>query len=117
MALRRIFCAVLAVLLTCGELSARGMGQPAEDPHNPEHINGLPTEIRSAIMNRCTTPKALHTFASYFDHSKRIVLHFEDLSCDQTGAFCNASGCLHQVWVSEGGHYKLQRSFYGPTGD
>jgi hypothetical protein len=49
--------------------------------------------------------------------SKRIVLHFEHFVCDGDGTYCTASGCLHQVYVSTDGHYRLLRSYYAPAGD
>ena len=88
----------------------------AEDRYNPQHIDSLPPEIRNSILRRCNTPKALHPFASYFDNFKRIVLRFEHFVCgDDT--YCTPSGCLHQVWISAGGHYRLVRIYYAPAGD
>jgi len=109
--------AYLAMLLTCGQALARGSGLHSEDPYNSEHFDNLPTEIRAFILRRCTSPKALHYFAGYFDKANRIVLHFEHLHCDQTDAFCKPSGCLHQVWVFNGGQYRLMHNYYAPTGD
>jgi hypothetical protein len=37
--------------------------------------------------------------------------------CDGDDTYCTASGCLHQVWVSVRGHYRLFRSYYAPAGD
>ena len=85
--------------------------------YNPQHIDNLPPDIRSAIYRRCSTPKALHPFASYSDDSRRIVLHFEHFVCDGDGAYCTVSGCLHQVYGSAGGRYRLLRSYYAPAGD
>jgi hypothetical protein len=44
-----------------------------EDRYNPQHIDMLPAEVRNSILHRCHEPKALHSFAGYFDDSKRIV--------------------------------------------
>jgi hypothetical protein len=115
--LQRCVYALMAVLLTCAQSSAKGGGIHSEDRYNPQHIDNLPPEIRNAIYHRCSTPRALHPFASYFDNSKRIVLHFEHFYCDQRDSFCNPSGCLHQVWLSADGHYRLVRSYYAPAGD
>ena len=111
----RCMGALAAVLLTCGQLSARGGS--SEDRYNPQHIDSLPPEIRASILRRCSRPKALHPFASYFDNLRRVVLHFEHFLCDGDGTYCRPSGCLHQVWVSTGGHYRLVRSYYAPAGD
>ena len=84
----------------------------SEDRYNPQHIDGLPPEIRNAIYHKCSTPRALHDFASYSENMHRIVLHFEHFYCDERNAFCNASGCLHQVWVFADGHFRQLRSYY-----
>jgi hypothetical protein len=63
------------------------------------------------------TPRALHDFASYSENMHRIVLHFEHFYCNEGNTFCNPSGCLHQVWISAGGHYRLERSYNAPTGE
>lgn len=96
-------------------VSAKGGSFRSEDRYNPQHIGGLPSEICDAIYHMCNTPKALHTFASYSDNSRRIVLHFEHFVCDGDGTYCLRSGCLHQVYVSGGGHYRLVRSYYAPN--
>ena len=117
MPMTRCLCALISLLLTTIQLSAKGGNYHTEDLYNPQHIESLPPEIRNSILHRCGTPKALHPFARYFDNSKRIVLHFEDFICDGDGTYCTASGCLHQVWVSTGGRYRLVRSYYAPMGD
>jgi hypothetical protein len=33
------------------------------------------------------------------------------------GALCTQAGCLHQVYVSTGGRYRLLRSYYAQEGD
>jgi len=111
----RSFCVLIALSLTCSQSSATNYR--AEDRFNPQHIDSLPPEVRNSILHSCAEPKALHTFASYSDGSNRIVLHFEHFVCDGVGTYCNPSGCLHQVWVSVGGHYRLVRSYYVPAGD
>jgi hypothetical protein len=113
----RCLCALILVSLLSNQSSAKRGGMHSEDRYNPQHINSLPPEIRKAIYHRCSTPRALHPFASYFDNSKRIVLHFEHFYCDQPDTFCGPTGCLHQFWVFAGGHYKLVRSYYAPAGD
>jgi len=115
MTIARCFCALIASLLTGSQSAATNYR--TEDRYNPQHIDSLPPEIRSSIVRRCNTPKALHPFASYFDNSKRIVLHFEYFVCDGDGTYCTNSGCLHQVWLSAGGHFRLVRSYYAPPGD
>jgi hypothetical protein len=113
----RYLCALIVLSLTCNQSSAKGGNYHTEDRYNPRHIDNLPPEIRNSILLRCNDPKALHPFASHFDSSKRIVLHFERFVCDGDGTYCAAAGCLHQVWVSTGGRYRLMRSYYAPARD
>jgi hypothetical protein len=70
----RCFCALI-VLLACSQALAKGGSYHMEDRYNPQHIDSLPSEVRNSILHRCAEPKALHPFASYFDNSRRIVLH------------------------------------------
>ena len=110
-------CALLALLVSSTELSARGGNYHTEDRYNPQHISSLPAEIRRSILQRCSDPKALHPFASYSNDMKRIELHFEHFVCDSDGSYCGSSGCLHEVWSFGRGHYHLSRSYYAPAGD
>jgi hypothetical protein len=48
-----------------------------------------------------------HQFAVYSENSQRIVLHVEHARCGDRGALCSQAGCLHQVYVSAGGGYRL----------
>ena len=69
-------------------------------------------------MHMCSqSPRAEHYFATYLQNSRLIKLHFEHLRCDGGAPLCNQSGCLHQEYISTGGHYRLLRSFYGPDND
>lgn len=108
---------LVALLLTCSELLAKGGTYRMEDRYNPQHIDNLPAQIRSSILRKCSDPKALHPFARHSNGSKTIELHFEHFVCDGNGRYCNSSGCLHQVWTLVRGHYHLTRTFYAPAGD
>ena len=88
-----------------------------DPPLNPQHINGLPAEVRNALAHTCRGAQAQHQFASYSQNSQTLVLHFEHLHCGNRGTFCTQAGCLHQVYVSAGGRYRLLRSYYAPEGD
>ena len=111
-------CRALTILsLICCPSLARGTSYHSEDRYNPQHIDGLPPEIRASIHQGCTAPEALHTFASYRDGAKQIVLHFERFICDGSEAHCGPAGCLHQLWVVHGAHYRLTRRYYAPAGD
>jgi hypothetical protein len=49
---------------------------------------------------------------------KGVVLHFEHFVCDGDNTYCTVSSrCLHQVWVSIRGHYRLVRRYYAPAGE
>ena len=96
---------------------ARG-GLHLLDPSlNPRHINELPAEVRNALAHMCRGAQAQHQFAGYSQNLRTLVLHFERLHCADRGAFCTQGGCLHQVYVSTGGRYRLLRSYYAPKGD
>ncbi|HUZ30605.1 MAG TPA: hypothetical protein VMV19_00630 [Xanthobacteraceae bacterium] len=110
----RGFCALIVLLLFCTLSLAKGGSYHTEDRYKPQHIDSLPPEIRNTIMRRCNTPRALHDFAKYSENSHRIVLRFEYFYCDQKASFCKPSGCLHEVYSSSGGRYRLLRSYYAP---
>jgi hypothetical protein len=110
----------VALFLGCGLVSAqaRSSGTPPDDRWNPQHIGGLPAEIREAIApyaRVCGAPLAAeHSFARYFQRgsAKLIGLHFEHVRCGNRAAVCTAAGCLHQVYISTGGRYRLLKSSY-----
>jgi hypothetical protein len=111
---RLVVCAIVAALLSGGQALAKGGSLRSEDRYNPQHIENLPAEVRGAVMRQCAIPRALHEFAAYSDH-QRIVLHYEHFYCEGRDIFCNACGCLHQVYELSGGHYRLLRSYYAPN--
>jgi hypothetical protein len=96
---------------------ARGALHLLDPALNPQHINGLPAEVRGAVARMCRGAQAQHQFAGYSQNLRTLVLHFERLHCADRGAFCTQAGCLHQVYVSEGGRYRLLRSYYAPEGN
>ena len=107
---------VLLIAVGSLVLPASASAQVLKDPPwNLEHIDHLPSEVRSAVVAKCSPrPNAGHYFATYF-HDE-IHLHYEHLHCD-TVSFCTASQCLHQVYKMSGGHYRLAKSFYGSGND
>jgi len=116
----------VALLLGCDFVAAQARGgvvAPREDRWNPQHIGGLPAEVREAIApyaRVCGAPLAAeHSFARYFQRgsAKLIGLHFEHVRCSNRAAVCTAAGCLHQVYISTGGRYRLLRSSYVPELD
>jgi len=113
---------VLAVLDGGGIANAAG-AMRSEDRWNPQHIDSLPAEIRSAIApyaRLCGGALAAeHLFARYLDKGdvKLVGLHFEHLRCGEHAKLCTAAGCLHQVYISTGGRYRLLKSFHTPELD
>jgi hypothetical protein len=43
-----------------------------------------------------------------------IALHFEEVHCINRAAICTTAGCLHQVYVSKGGPYRIILNVYAP---
>ena len=96
---------------------ARGGLHLLDPAWNPQHISGLPAEVRNALGHMCRDSRAGHQFARYSQNLRILVLHFEHVRCRDAHALCTHGGCLHQVYVSAGGRYRLLRSYYAPEGD
>jgi hypothetical protein len=97
---------------------ARGNQVGHEDPWNSERIERLPPEVRSAVIRMCgNAARAAHYFVTFFDNSRVIKLHFEHLHCDEQARFCRGTSCLRQEYITKGGHYRLQKSYYGRDDD
>ena len=103
-----------ALVVLAGSFSAGARSSmPADDRWNPQHIDGLPSEVRHAIApyaRICAGPLAAeHSFARYLQSGtvKLIGLHFENVRCGNRASICKASGCLHQVYISTGGRPSL----------
>jgi hypothetical protein len=96
---------------------ARGSQVRRDDPLNSERIDRLPPEVRNAVIQMCADPRAGQYFATYFDNSHLIKLHFEHLHCDEQVTFCSRNSCLHHEYISSGGRYRLMRSYYGRDND
>ena len=108
------------LLLLCNPTPgfARGSQVGHDDSWNPEHIERLPPEVRNAVIRMCRDPpRAGHYFATYFDNSHLMKLHFEHLHCDGQAAFCRGDSCLHEEYGSTRGHYRLLKSYYGSKND
>jgi hypothetical protein len=112
---RRFLMAVVAVSLASTPAFAKGGNMRSEDRYDPQHIDGLPSDVRQQVLQRCPAALASHDFASFTDHLQKVVLHYERLYCGAE-TFCGPSGCLHQVYVSSGGHYRLRDSYFAPEG-
>jgi hypothetical protein len=89
-----------------------------DDPWNLERVERLPPEVRNAVIRMCRDPpRAGHYFATYFDNSRLMRLHFEHLHCGEQATFCRGDSCLRQDYISTGGHYRLMKSYYGRNND
>jgi hypothetical protein len=85
------------------------------DVASTRHIEELPPEIRNALRrwaSACGTPlTAKRLFAHYLGDKTvgywLISLHFHELGCANRPALCTSLGCLHQVYISSGGTYRL----------
>ena len=118
--IQRLSVIAVVLLSACGQTSAFACGSQVvhDDPWNAEHIGHLPPEVRSAVLRMCKDPPcAGHYFATYFDNSRLMKLHFEHLHCDGRAAFCRGESCLHQEYVSTGSYYRLTKSYYGRNND
>jgi hypothetical protein len=114
----------IALAVVVGSISfslsafARGGMFHSHDPWSPEHIDQLPVEIRNAVKRICSGSSwATHNFATYFQNSHLIKLHFEKFQCDSKEPFCTPVGCLHQTYVLSGSQYRLSSSYYAPGTD
>jgi hypothetical protein len=117
MKLALIAIGLLVITSQASPASARGGGLHSEDRWNSQHIDGLPAEVRNTVARMCAGSRAEHQFAGYFQNSRVLVLHFEHFRCGDRGALCTQAGCLHQVYVSTGGRYRLLRSYFVQEGD
>jgi hypothetical protein len=86
------------------------------DPWNSERIELLPPEVRNAVIRMCTdhAPRAGHYFATYFENSRLIRLHFELPQCNGRATFCRGDSCLRQEYGLTGGHYRLMKKLLWP---
>jgi hypothetical protein len=96
--------------------AARGMGQ--EHPYAADHIEGLPSDVRRAVLSheRACGGKAAatHYFSVSISTPTRsfLSLHFEDFSCPNRAALCTAAGCLHEIYAGRGDAYRRVFSVY-----
>jgi hypothetical protein len=118
---KRTFAIVLLALIGAGALPAAARDvMRLENPWNPRHIAELPSDIRAAVADENQTCggawAAEHAFTRYIQGGapahQFIALHFEHFHCGGAAARCTDASCLHQVFVSSDGHYRLVLSTY-----
>lgn len=106
------FALLLGCPLACGQAMARA-SSATENPWAAEHIEGLPTDIRSAVRARARAcgneAAAVHYFSvSITTAGARFVsLHFEDFACTNRAAVCDDGLCLHQLYLDHRGRQRL----------
>jgi hypothetical protein len=71
---------------------ARGGLHLLDPAWNPQHISGLPAEVRNAAAHMCRDSQADHQFARYSQNLRIIVLHFEHFRCGDARALLHAGG-------------------------
>jgi hypothetical protein len=104
--------AALAFCLLALPQSASAYGVLAQNPWNPAHLTNLPPELRDQARKweaACGAPiAAAQRFALYLTTSgtQFVALHFDDFQCRNRGVVCDASGCLHEVYVAVRGRYR-----------
>lgn len=109
----RTLAATIFILCLSGlSQSASSRGGIARDPWNPAHLANLPPEIRVEAERwevACGAPiAAAQRFALYLTTpgTRFVALHFDDFQCRNRGIVCDASGCLHEVYVAVRGRYR-----------
>jgi len=108
-----------ALMVVIALLGLPGMLQPAS-PHgglaenrwNPAHLQNLPPEIRASVQKweaACGgSLAAAQQFALYLTvpGAQFVALHFDDFRCGNKSVHCDATGCLHEVYVATNGRYR-----------
>jgi len=112
--------ALLACLMTMASLQAamaRG-GMKQENPYAAEHIEGLPADVKRAVLTHERACGGKATAAHYFSVSittstqSFLSLHFESFSCPNRGTLCTAAGCLHEIYAGGSAGYRRVFSVY-----
>ena len=103
--------AALVVLVTplsvVERAQSRGVGATAR-PGAPEHVEGLPPDIRRDVEGHARAcgnrPAAAHYFSVSIEASalRFWAQHFEDFACERRASVCRPEGCLHEVFADDG---------------
>lgn len=105
-----ILAGALASLGSTAVLARGGLART--EASSARHVEELPREVRNAVtrwQSACRMPLAAKSsFAHYLQAGEYhlVALHFHDLTCAER-SFCDSTGCLHQVYLSNGGPYRL----------
>lgn len=107
---------VLLSPLMARETHSRASGPARENPWAPEHVNGLPPDVRKDVEGHAKAcgnrPAAQHHFSLSIEASGRRfwAQHFEDFACERRKSVCRPEGCLHEVFTDDG---RRQRPVFG----
>jgi len=99
------FALLLGWPLACGQATARA-SSATENSWAAEHIEGLPSDIRSEVRARARACGNKAVAAHYFSVSiatagaRFVSLHFEDFACTKRAAIWDDGICLHNcIWT------------------
>jgi hypothetical protein len=113
--------AVLAVLLPLFSVIERAQSRgvaATERPWAPEHVEGLPPDIRRDVEGHARAcgnrPAAGHYFSVSIEASglRFWAQHFEDFACERRATVCRPQGCLHEVFADDGRRQRQVFSVY-----
>lgn len=112
----RLSVTILALLLGLPLASGHAMARASSATENPwaaEHIEGLPSDIRSAVRRRARAcgnkAAAVHYFSVSIAtaRSRFVSLHFEDFACTNRAAICDDGLCLHELYLDIRGRQRV----------
>jgi|LNFM01.1.fsa_nt_gb hypothetical protein len=89
-----------------------------ERPWAPEHVEGLPPDIRRDVEEHARTcgnrPAAGHYFSVSIEGSglRFWAQHFEDFACERRASVCRPEGCLHEIFADDGRRQRHVFSIY-----
>ncbi len=112
--LRLLTIATFTLSPILGQAWSRG-GLATERPWAPEHIEGLPPDIRKDVEGHAKACGNRAAAGHYFSVSIEAsglrfrAQHFEDFACERRASVCRPNGCLHEVFVDDG---KRQRHVF-----
>jgi hypothetical protein len=121
--MKRFLSMTAAVAVSLSSLSmverAQSRGVKAtERTWAPEHVEGLPPDIRKDVEGHAracgNAPAAGHYFSVSIEASglRFWAQHFEDFACERRAAVCRPEGCLHEVFSDDGRRQRHVFSIY-----
>lgn len=108
---------IIGFLASCTQSPAIALGGAVlhDDPSNPFHIDQLPPDVRTSVLQMCRNlPRAGHYFATYLNNAKLVRLHFEYFQCEDRRQFRMGQNCLRKEFIAIGSHYRIAKTYYAP---